>query len=444
MLLAYLAARRRRFGDRAALDAWQAARLARVLARARARYPFYADVPPGGLDAFPVMTKALMVERFADLNDRGLELDRCLALARTAEAHRDFTASADGVSIGLSSGTSGRQSVFLTSPRERSRWAGEILAKVLPHGLRAGARVALVLRAGGPLYESVGTGRVAFRFFDLARPAHEHVAGMAAFAPTVLAAPPHVLRVLAEARAAGDLPIAPERVFSVAEVLDPHDRTAIEAGLGRRVDEIYQATEGFLGISCPEGRLHLNEDLLHVELVPLDDGGRRFTPVVTDLFRTTQAVIRLRLDDVLVTGPDGCPCGSPFRVIDRVEGRADDVLLLPHAATGDLAPFYADFVRGAVLGAGVADFRVVQTAPGTVQLAVLPAEARAGAADALRDAVVAAGLVPPAVEVAPWAARAPLEKLRRVRRTFGAGDADGSPHRAGAEGPAEGTVSPPG
>lgn len=444
MLLAYLAARRRRFGDRAALDAWQAARLARVLARARTRYPFYADVAPGGLDAFPVMTKAVMVERFTDLNDRGLELDLCLSLARTAEADRDFTASAAGVSIGLSSGTSGRQSVFLTSPRERSRWAGEILAKVLPRGLRVGARVALVLRAGGPLYESVGSGRVAFRFFDLARPAREHVPGMAAFAPTVLAAPPHVLRVLAQAHAAGDLPIAPERVFSVAEVLDPHDRTAIEAGLGCRVDEIYQATEGFLGISCAEGRLHLNEDLLHVELVPLDAGGRRFTPVVTDLFRTTQAVIRLRLDDVLVTGPDGCPCGSPFRVIDRVEGRADDVLLLPDAGTGGLEPFYADFVRGAVLGAGVADFRVVQTAPGTVRLAVLPPESHPQAAEALRDAVGAAGLVPPAVEVAPWAARAPLEKLRRVRRTFGATEAAISPHRAGASGPAEGPVSPPG
>lgn len=444
MLLAYLAARRRRFGDRASLEAWQAARLDRVLARARTRYPFYADVPAGGLGVFPVMTKAVMVERFSDLNDRGLELDRCLALARTAEADRDFTASADGVSIGLSSGTSGRQSVFLTSPTERSRWAGEILAKVLPHGLRVGARVALVLRAGGPLYESVGSGRVAFRFFDLARPAREHVPGMAAFAPTVLAAPPHVLRVLAEARAAGDLAIAPDRVFSVAEVLDPHDRTAIEAGLGCRLDEIYQATEGFLGISCPEGRLHLNEDLLHVELVPLDGGGRRFTPVVTDLFRTTQAVIRLRLDDVLVTGSDGCPCGSPFRVIDRVEGRADDVLLLPHAGTGSLEPFYADFVRGAVLGAGVADFRVVQTAPGTVRLAVLPAVSHASAAHALRDAVGAAGLVPPAVEEASWATRAPLEKLRRVRRTFAAHDAAGPPRPAGAGGPAEGTVSPPG
>ena len=152
----------------------------------------------------------------------------------------------------------------------------------------------------------------------------------------------------------------------------------------------------------------------------------------------------LRLDDVLVTGPDGCPCGSPFRVIDRVEGRADDVLLLPRAGTGDLEPFYADFVRGAVLGAGVADFRVVQTAPGTVRLAVLPPESHPQAADALRDAVGAAGLVPPAVEVAPWTDRAPLEKLRRVRRTFGAADTGGSSHRAGAAGPAQGAVSPPG
>lgn len=420
ILATYLAARHRTFADRDALQRWQTERLATVLSRARARYPYYRDVTGIDLAAFPVLDKSVVVKHFSSLNDRGLDLHACLDVARAAEARRDFTASLGGVSIGLSSGTSGQQSVFLTSRSERSRWAGEILAKVLRGPLLAGVRVALVLRAGGPLYESVGVGRIAFRFFDLARPAHEHLAALAAFAPTVLVGPPHVLRVLAAACAAGDLPIAPDRVFSAAEVLDPHDRRAIASGFGRRVDEIYQATEGFLGISCREGRLHLNEDLIVVEREPLDDTGHRFIPIITDLYRTTQAVIRLRLNDVLVAAPAPCPCGSPTQVIEAVEGRADDVLAFPRAdATGTLQLFYPDFVRGAVLASpGVTDFRVVQTRPSLLRLAVEPADAAAGAAHALGTAIAAAGLVPPDIVPDAITAPAPLEKLRRVRRSF--------------------------
>ncbi|WP_149203007.1 F390 synthetase-related protein [Actinotalea subterranea] len=416
--VAYARARRRRFADRAALQAWQDARLRRVLATAPRRYPYYRGLAPTRLTDLPVIDKATVVERFADLNEHGLTLDACLAAARTAERERDFTASLGGVSIGLSSGTSGRQSVFLTTPRERARWAGEVLAKALPDGLVTGTRVALVLRAGGPLYESVGTRRVSFRFVDLALPVEAQLTALEDFRPTVLAAPPSILRLVAQAKVQGRSTISPGRVLSVAEVLDPHDEREIEAGLGCRVDQIYQATEGFLGISCRLGALHLNEDLVKVERIPLDRTGRRFTPVITDLVRTSQAVLRLRLDDVLLAADDACGCGSPTLVVDEVAGRADDVLWLASAERpGTRGPLFADFVRGAVLGApGVRDFRVVQTGAATVTVAVTPPAAHDGAASALRATVRRAGLVEPAVERADFTPLGPTEKLRRVRR----------------------------
>jgi putative adenylate-forming enzyme len=435
VLLAYLAARRRRFADRTALEAWQARRLVATLDHARRAFPHYRDVSRSSLDAFPVMDKATMLARFADLNDRGLDLRTCLDLARAAEARRDFTASVGGVSIGLSSGTSGRQGVFLTSPAERARWAGEMLAKALPDGLRRPSRVALVLRAGGPLYESVGSSRVRFRFFDLARPTVDHLPGLATFDPTILAGPPHVLRVLADACASGDLPIGPARVFSIAEVLEPHEQLAIEGGFGTRVDQIYQATEGFLGISCRVGRLHLNEDLLVIEREPVS-GTERFVPVVTDLFRTTQAVIRMRLNDLLLASDEPCPCGSPMQVVKEVQGRTDDLLELPlRDSPGHLRPFFPDFVRGAVLSApDVEDFDVVQTASGELQLAVTPPDAFGGAARALGAAIAADGLVPPAIIRADPQPRGPLEKRRRVRRAL--------PYPDGSPAPVEQPVPP--
>ncbi|MCL2453714.1 MAG: hypothetical protein FWD18_00180 [Micrococcales bacterium] len=407
----YLAARRRRFTDREHLEAWQRARLRRVVAAAPRRYPFYAGLSPRTLDDLPVLDKATMVDRFSDLNRVGLTLDQALDAARTAERHRDFSTTLRGVSVGLSSGTSGRQSAFLTSAAERDRWAGQVLATVMPDGVPRGTRVALVLRAGGPLYQTVDGGRVSFTFVDLAD--HARILGSLAEArPTVVVAPPSVLVMAARA----GLPISPRQVVSVAEVLDPHDAALVEAALGVPVSQVYQATEGFLGASCREGQLHLAEDVVHIE--PLWVGEGRFVPVVTDLWRTTQAMLRVRLDDVLVVGTP-CECGSPLRTVAEVVGRCDDVLWLPRADDpATLAPFFADFVRGAALGAGVDDFRVLQL-PDRWELATRPESAWPVAAAALREATAQAGCVPPPLVQAAWPDDDPTRKLRRVRRAAG-------------------------
>jgi putative adenylate-forming enzyme len=429
VLAAYFATRRRRFRDRAALEAWQARRLRRALERARRAFPFYRDVlsrdvlsdDHGAAEpaAFPVLDKATWLANFAGLNDRGLELEDCLRVAREAEARRDFTARMGGVAIGLSTGTSGRQGVFLTSPAERARWAGTVLAKALPAGLLAGARVALVLRAGGPLYEAVGGRRVRFRFFDLARPLDILAGELAAFAPTVLVAPPQALVHLAASLRAGRLAIRPATIYSVAEVLEPRDRAAIEGAFGVALHEIYQATEGFLGITCRLGRLHLNEDLVFCErewLGSTDGGERRFVPIVTDLFRTTQAIVRYRLGDVLVEAAEPCPCGSPMTAIERIEGRTDDLLRLPAIASGDWKVVFPDFVRGAVLAVpGVEDFRLVQESPDRIVLAVRPPEPHDRAAAALAQLFQRAGLRVPEITVGEFEPFRPEVKLRRVR-----------------------------
>jgi|CXWL01.1.fsa_nt_gi putative adenylate-forming enzyme len=416
VLAAYLAVRGRRFADRTALERWQARHLRRALARARRRFPFYREIPRDALDAFPILDKTTWLEHFAGLNDRGLGLAQCLAVGREPEARRDFAARLDGVSIGLSTGTSGRQGAFLTSPQERARWAGTMLAKALAGGLLGGARVALVLRAGGPLYESVGGGRVCFRFFDLARPLDEHAAALTAFAPTVLAAPPQALRFFAEERRAGRLPIRPEQLFSLAEVLEPADRRVIETAFGVALGEIYQATEGFLGITCALGRMHLNEDLLVVEREVVDAATRRFVPVVTDLFRRTQAIVRYRLGDVLIESANPCPCGSPFLALDRIEGRADDVLLLPAIDGGAPRSVFPDFIRGAVLGVeGVEDFRVIQEGPDRLLLAVRPAELKGRAAAALVELFQRSGVRAPAIVEGAFERFQPDVKLRRVK-----------------------------
>ena len=421
VLAHYLATRSRRFADREELLAWQRPRLARARRRA-VRFPRYADLAGAGLDGvrledFPVLDKPAWLADFDGLNTRGLSLADCLAAARDAEAGRSFDTRLDGLAVGLSSGTSGSQAAFLTSAAERARWAGTMLARALPEGLSGGARVALVLRAGGPLYDAVGGGRVSFRFVDLYDALERQAAALVEFAPTVLAAPPVLLDLLAAERTAGRLPIAPRLVYSIADVLDPDVAGRVAAGFGVAVGQIYQATEGFLGITCAAGTLHLNEDLLLFEDEPAGPG--RFVPVVTDLFRTSQAVVRYRMGDVLVASAGPCGCGSPLRPVAAVEGRSDDVLLLRRA--GRVAPCFADLVRGAVLGAGAGDFQVVQGDAGDLVLAVA-GDGWEAARDGLAAALARAGFDLPRIDRGDYLAPAVGQKRRRVRRESSARD----------------------
>ncbi len=439
VIAAYVGARRRRFADRQQLARWQQPRLERALRRARTAYPFYAQVPEGGLAAFPILDKRTWLEHFQQLNARGLTLDECLTAARMLEQQRRFDTRLRGLSVGLSTGTSGRQGAFLTSGRERAVWAGTILARALPDGLRRRERVALVLRAGGPLYESVGSALVSFRFVDLYEPLVAQAAALQDVAPTVLAAPPVLLDRLATLLREGRLRISPRLVYSVADVLDPEVAARVEAAFGVPLGQIYQATEGFLGITCRHGTMHLNEDLLVVEREEIDTASGRFVPIVTDLWRTSQAVVRFRMGDVLVPAPQ-CPCGSGYAAIARIEGRSDDVLLLPAAGSGsppgsgpgdgglsggvagasrEGVSVFADSVRAAVLGvADVADFRLTQLAPDRVRLAVDPAQAHPAAVAALDALWQRAGVRPPIVEQADHEPLPSAAKARRVRREF--------------------------
>lgn len=403
-------ARWRRFADRAALEAHQARHLERFRRRVLPHMAFYRDRARAPLADLPVMDKAAVEENFAGLTRLGIGFEEALRLGREG-------AERDGVTFGTSTGTSGRRGVYVVDAAERWAWAAVMLGRALPPGgLWRRHRVAVLLAANSRLYATAqDSGRIAFRFFDLRAGLEPHLRPLEAFAPTLLVAPAHVLGLLARRGVA----IAPERVFSAAEVLDPAERQAIAAAWGEPVHQIYQATEGFLGITCGHGTLHLNEDYVLVERDWIDAGRRAFTPIITDFSRHTQAMVRYRMNDVLIAADAPCPCGSPLLAIARIEGRRDDLL---HVGSGGI--LFPEHVRAVVLDAAPAatDFEVVQTAPGRLVLAlagtVPPVQAEAARAALARAAARAGGLaVPPEIALRPFAP--PVDharKRRRVRR----------------------------
>lgn len=450
----YLQTRSRRFRTREELLAWQDRQVKRFLKGILPRSPYYQErFGASGLDTWrdwPTIDKAEMMRNFDRLNTVGAKAEDAFRVALEAERSRDFAPMLGAITVGLSSGTSGNRGLFLVAPPERFRWAGAMLARLLPGSIKDRHRVAFFLRANSNLYETVGSSRIAFEFFDLMAPIEVHVARLNQFQPTVLIGPPSLLRLLAEHPG---LAIAPLKVVSVAEVLDPLDEGCLQERFGGVIHQVYQCTEGFLAVTCAHGTLHLNEDMVAFDREVLDAENRKFIPILTDFSRTTQPIIRYRLNDILTERAEPCPCGSVMTALERIEGRSDDLFYFvpqgdarqdaachehghdhdhsthdPHDAAPKsperLIPVFPDFIRRAVMEAApeALEYRVCQHSAEFVEVSLrLPGEAEeVEARVAMRLAQLAddLGAQPPLVTFTPYEAHRSDRKLRRVERRF--------------------------
>lgn len=415
------------------LSEYQERRAREIVRFAHERSPFYRERWAGhdlaGWRALPTVDKRLMMANFARFNTIGVSADEALEMAMRAERSRDFTPTLRGATVGLSSGTSGHRGVFLASPEEQAGWAGVILARTL-HQFTGRLRVAFFLRSNSNLYEQVGGALIQFQYFDLMTPITEAVARLNLFQPHIVISPPSLLGALADELARSRLRILPQRLISVAETLEPQDRERLQRAFQAPVHEIYQCTEGLLAISCAHGSLHIQEDLVALQFEPLDTqetpGAERVTPIVTDLWRRTQPIIRYRLNDVLRLADKPCRCGSDFRVIEAVEGRCDDVCYFV-TNDGDTRPFFPDVIRRMILLASdaITEYQAVQERPGQlcVRVALLPGAAADAVDAALRHSADETAAqygcrrmdLTIAHELEPLA---PDRKRRRVRRLY--------------------------
>jgi putative adenylate-forming enzyme len=360
-----------RFKDRRALLDYQQRRIARRLRRRFPHAPFYRAYRDTPFTKLPIVGKEEVLSSFENFNVCGISLAAARAHAFEAERNRDFRPTLAGnISVGSSSGTSGRPSIFLVSQRERMMWAGAIMGRMLsPGSLRRlinpfsrPLRIAFFLRANSNLYTSLDSIRVQFVFFDLARSLEAHLAPLSRFSPDILVAPASVLRHLADCQQSGKVGVRPGQVMSVAERLEDDDAQAIALAWGSTPRQIYQCTEGFLGFTCEKGSIHLNEESVHFEPQWQDAERRRFTAVLTDFQRRTQLFVRYRMDDLLHVHPDRCDCGRVTLRLQSIEGRQDEILWLPGGASDALQPIFPDQVRRSIMVGSPAcgDYRLEQ------------------------------------------------------------------------------------
>jgi len=126
-------------------------------------------------------------------------------------------------------------------------------------------------------------------------------------------------------------------LVTAAEGVQPGQRALLKEFLADEVLMSYGSREFMLiGMECKQHRgYHVASDNLLVEVV--DDEGNSLPPgesgriVVTDLRNDANPFVRYEIGDVGVMGDpcEHCPCGLPFPLLKKVEGRTQEFVELP-------------------------------------------------------------------------------------------------------------------
>ncbi len=127
----------------------------------------------------------------------------------------------------------------------------------------------------------------------------------------------------------------PKAIWYGSDQLAPADRRLIETEFGAPVFSTYQATEVLrIAFQCEQrAGFHLNLD--HVAVRIVDGDGRAVGPgetgeiVISNLTNRATVLLNYKLGDVVTRGRSECPCGRSLPTVERIDGRADDLLVRP-------------------------------------------------------------------------------------------------------------------
>jgi putative adenylate-forming enzyme len=324
---------------------------------------------------FPTINKQIAMDHFDDLNTCGLRKNEVAEFALQKELAQDYTGYfKDRFVVGLSSGTSGNKGIFIT-PKELTRRLpfvflarGGIPLRLLPF------RILFLLRVFSQGFSDIRAPLIHLSYKSTMTPVDELVEYINRNRIHIIMAPPSMLRILMTH--SDRIRVRIRMIISYAEVLEKEEKARISAAFRSEVREIYQASEGQIGSTCRCGQLHINEDLVYVELY--DEHGEEITRpgvvasrmIITNLINFAMPLIRYEMNDLIALG-EPCPCGSSFRVIEKILGRNDDVLFL-RDRNGTLSPVFPDLFARWIITADdrIREFKVLLHSPQSLEILV--------------------------------------------------------------------------
>ena len=352
LYLAHFQMRRRARWSPERLARHRAAQVSRLRAHALAHSAFYRDFhgtdPRRPFEDLPILTKQIVMDEFDRVvTDPRIRLADLRTHVQQTERDAKF---GRWYRIQLSSGTTGRVGVTVFN---RRAWVG-VLSSWMRAGDLAGRRIGPTHRVRTASIAATSpwstSGQISKSFESWWEPTLRITAGaplaliverLNRFRPQLVVTYASMVRVLATEQLGGRLAIAPSFVFTTGEVQTAEGRRLAREAWGSEPFDQYAATEtGALAVECQQGRRrHLMDDLHVIEVVdadgrPVPDGEWGSRVLVTPLFNRTTPLIRYELSDRIRLSPDPCPCGRTLRVLDAIEGRAEEVLTFPTADGG--------------------------------------------------------------------------------------------------------------
>jgi putative adenylate-forming enzyme len=336
------------------LQAYQDEALHRLRKYVYERSPFYRNFHKGMTDRplqeLPVLTKAMMMEHFDELvTDRSLHLEDIRTFAAQGAVGQRFRSQ---YYVTATSGSSGHPGFFLFNQAE---WVS-VLASFARGQEWSGVRINLTRRQRMATVASISPWHMSSQVaatvkswwrpslrLPASQPLSKTVVELNEWQPDVLISYASMAGVLAEEQLAHRLHIRPSVVYVASEVLTSQTRKLVKEAWGNEPYNQYAATET-AGIAAEHKacrRMHFFEDLVITEVVdeqyrpvPLGEYGAKI--LVTTLFSRTQPLIRYELNDSIRVSTEPHNCGLPFTVLESVQGRIEDSLLLPSISGGNV------------------------------------------------------------------------------------------------------------
>jgi phenylacetate-CoA ligase len=156
-------------------------------------------------------------------------------------------------------------------------------------------------------------------------------------------------------------------IVCTAEMIHDYQRTTMERAFGCPVISEYGAAEtGIISYQCPQGRHHISDDCVLVEVVDQDGRplprGEVGQVTVTVLNSFSAPVIRYQLGDFGSLSSDTCGCGVNLSLIEKIIGRTSGVIVTPGGQCYHSIVVYYIMKDYADQFGGVRQFRVRQTA----------------------------------------------------------------------------------
>lgn len=193
-------------------------------------------------------------------------------------------------------------------------------------------------------------------------PVPEWVNIIKGFNPDLFVSRVTTLRLLAEEIKARKIDfINPVKVFSSAGILDQRTREYLSSAFKCPVIDFYTSFEGgCLAWECEKCRgYHMNSDSIIIEI--LKDGrpvspGEEGEVVITNLHLSAMPFIRYRQGDCVVLSEKQPVCGVNLPLIEKINGRKDDYIVLKSGRKIPPQPVYHVMIPVS----GVKQWRIIQ------------------------------------------------------------------------------------